>query len=193
MNNNILDAIKNLVENPILDIREYGVTRNRANSMGAALEEYIKDLFAGTIGLDGEERLEKISRVFSYSGNQNNPPDFMIRGGDAIEVKKIESMNSSLALNSSYPKYKLFSNSTMITEACRRCENWEEKDIVYAVGVVPTNNRIKQLSFIYGMDYAANDEVYTRIKDSISSGVNRLPDIEFGTTNELARINRVDP
>lgn len=88
MNNNILDAIKNLVENPILDIREYGVTRNRANSMGAALEEYIKDLFAGTIGLDGEERLEKISRVFSYSGNQNNPPDFMIRGGDAIEVKK---------------------------------------------------------------------------------------------------------
>lgn len=102
-------------------------------------------------------------------------------------------MNSSLALNSSYPKYKLFSNSTMITEACRRCENWEEKDIVYAVGVVPTNNRIKQLSFIYGMDYAANDEVYTRIKDSISSGVNRLPDIEFGTTNELARINRVDP
>lgn len=44
MNNNILDAIKNLVENPILDIREYGVTRNRANSMGAALEEYIKDL-----------------------------------------------------------------------------------------------------------------------------------------------------
>lgn len=193
MNNNILDAIKNLVENPILDIREYGVTRNRANSMGAALEEYIKDLFAGTIGLDGEERLEKISRVFSYSGNQNNPPDFMIRGGDAIEVKKIESMNSSLALNSSYPKYKLFSNSTMITEACRRCENWEEKDIVYAVGVVPTNNRIKQLSFIYGMDYAANDEVYTRIKDSISSGVNRLPDIEFGTTNELARNNRVDP
>lgn len=193
MTNNILDAIKNLVESPILDVREYGSSRNRANSMGAALEEYIKDLFAGTINLYGEERLERLSQVFSYSGNQNNPPDFMIRGGDAIEVKKIESIGSSLALNSSYPKHKLFSNSTMITEACRSCEDWHEKDIIYAVGVVPKNNRIKQLSFIYGMDYAANEQTYTRIKDAISQGVNNLPDIEFGNTNELARINRVDP
>ncbi len=193
MTNNILDAIKNLVESPILDVREYGSSRNRANSMGAALEEYIKDLFAGTINLNGEERLKRLSQVFSYSGNQNNPPDFMIRGGDAIEVKKIESIGSSLALNSSYPKHKLFSNSTMITEACRSCEDWDEKDIIYAVGVVPKNNRIKQLSFIYGMDYAANEQTYTRIKDAISQGVNNLPDIEFGNTNELARINRVDP
>ena len=106
MNINILNAIMNLVNDPIIDVKEYSDSRNRANSMGVALEEYIKDMFAGTITTtDTKERMKRFSEVFSYSGNQNNPPDFMIRNGDAVEVKKIEGMGSSLALNSSYPKY----------------------------------------------------------------------------------------
>jgi hypothetical protein len=64
-----------------------------------------------------QSRLDQFSRVFSYQGNPNNPPDLMIRQGDAIEIKKIESPHSSLALNSSYPKAKLFSHSTMLTAA----------------------------------------------------------------------------
>lgn len=193
MSVNILDAIMNIVKDPVINVKEYSDSRNRANSMGAALEEYIKDLFAGTITTDNKERMKRFSEVFSYFGNQNNPPDFMIKGGDAVEVKKIESMGSGLALNSSYPKYKIFADSPMITQACKTAEEWEEKDIIYAVGVLPRNNRLRQLTLIYGVDYAAKEEVYTRIKDSISNGVNEILDIEFAETRELGRVNRVDP
>ena len=48
----------------------------------------------------------------------------MIKGGDAIEVKKTESANTSLALNSSYPKSHLTSANPMITNECRTCEEW---------------------------------------------------------------------
>lgn len=194
MNINILNAIMNLVNDPIIDVKEYSDSRNRANSMGAALEEYIKDMFAGTITTtDTKERMKRFSEVFSYSGNQNNPPDFMIRNGDAVEVKKIEGMGSGLALNSSYPKYKIFADSPMITQACKTAEEWEEKDIIYAVGVLPKNNRLRQLTLVYGVDYAAKEEIYTRIKDSIKNGVNEIPGIELTETKELGRVNRVDP
>lgn len=190
---NIIRAIINIVSNPITEITSYYNSKNRANSMGEALEEYIKDLYAGTVEeTDEQVRNKKISEIFSYLGNQNNPPDSILKGGDAIEVKKIESKTSGLALNSSYPKHKLFSSSSMITDACRRCEEWVEKDIIYTVGVVK-NNILSNLSMVYGMDYAASEEIYTRIKDVISSGVNSIPDVEFAETNELGRVNRVDP
>lgn len=199
MGTNILNAIINIVENPISELKTYYQSRNRANSMGGALEEYIKDIFANTISeKDEAKRLKTIEKKFSYLGNQNNPPDSIIRGGDAIEVKKIESRTASLALNSSYPKAKLFSSSTMITEACRKCEKWTEKDILYAVGVVPKENgkegkHLKTLSFVYGVDYAASADTYEKIKNVISDGVNTIPDVEFAHTNELGRVNRVDP
>lgn len=79
MSVNILDAIMNIVKDPVINVKEYSDSRNRANSMGAALEEYIKDMFAGTITTDNKERMKRFSEVFSYFGNQNNPPDFMIR------------------------------------------------------------------------------------------------------------------
>ncbi|MDD4376289.1 MAG: NgoPII family restriction endonuclease, partial [Clostridia bacterium] len=190
---NIIDAIINVVSNPVIELREYAVSHNRANSMGEALEEYIKDIFADTVEENDEQlRNRRISEVFSYLGNQNNPPDSILRGGDAIEVKKIEGKNSALALNSSYPKNKLYANSRMITEACRVCEDWVEKDIIYCVGVVK-NNILSNLCMVYGMDYAASEEVYTRIKDVISDGVNSIQGVEFAETNELGRVNRVDP
>ena len=41
--------------------------------MGKALEEYIKDMFAGTKDeIDEQARLEKFNE-FSYTGNANNP------------------------------------------------------------------------------------------------------------------------
>ena len=51
----------------------------------------------------------------------------------------------------------------MITEACRKCEDRVEKDIIYTVGVVK-NNILSNLSMVYGLDYAASEDVYTRIK-----------------------------
>ena len=158
----------NLVDTPNYKLREtYQENHNRANSMGDALEEYIKDIFSETYNIENQkERLEKISEVFSYLGNNSNPPDAMLKNGDAIEVKKIESNNSALALNSSYPKHKLYADSNMLSSACKSAENWNEKDIIYAVGVT-NDDKLLNLSFVYGLDYCASEETYTKIKTKI--------------------------
>jgi len=190
---NILSAISNIIANPIVELKDFYFGRNRVNSMGEALESYIKDVFADTLHeTDERKKLERYERTFSYTGNQNNPPDVMIRGGDAIEVKKIESHGSQLALNSSYPKAKLYANSDMITNACRDCEDWDEKDIIYSVGVVK-GNHLRKLFFVYGVDYAASEEIYQRIKNTISDGLHMIPNVELAETNEIGRVNRVDP
>lgn len=166
---NIINAICNLVTNPQYKLKQYALSRNRANNMGESLEEYIKDLFAGVLeDVSSEVRDAMIQNTFSYTGNQNNPPDAMLWGGDAIEVKKIESKNSALALNSSYPKHKLYSDSPMISTACREAETWNEKDIIYAVGVLDKKTeQLKSLAFVYGEDYCASKEVYEKIKNTI--------------------------
>ncbi|PHI13226.1 NgoPII family restriction endonuclease [Fusobacterium polymorphum] len=192
-NKNIIDAIINIVKNPILELKEYSISHNRANSMGEALEEYIKDVFSGTLfEKDENKRMEIISEVFSYLGNTNNPPDSILRGGDAIEVKKIENKSSSLALNSSYPKAKLYSNSSMITDACRSCEKWEEKNIIYTIGTCE-KNKLTSLIFVYGEDYAAENKIYENVKNKIKLGIETINGLEFSETNEIGRVNRVDP
>ena len=192
---NILKALKNITENPITDISvRYSATgRNRANNMGEVLEKYVKDLFCNTFDITNEAQKNSIySEEFSYMGNQNNPPDIIIANGDAIEVKKIESIGSQIALNSSYPKDKLYADSPMITQECRECENWREKDIIYIIGALQ-QGKLKAIWFVYGDCYAANKEIYERIKNTISDGINNLPNVEFAETKELGRVNRVDP
>ena len=192
---NILKALIHLTENPITDIsaRYQANGRNRANNMGEALESYVKDLFCNTFDIQNETEKNRIySEKFSYIGNQNNPPDLIIAGGDAIEVKKIESIGSQIALNSSYPKDKLYSDSPMITQDCRECENWREKDIIYVIGAMQ-QDKLKALWFVYGNCYAASKDIYERIKNKISEGVNSLPNVEFSETKELGRVNKVDP
>ena len=109
-----------------------------------------------------------------------------------IEVKKIESLDASLALNSSYPKHTIRSDSTMISEACRDAEDWTEKDMLYVVGSV-RNSMLRHLTMVYGLDYCASESCYSGLKTRISQGVNAIPGVEFSETRELGRINRVDP
>jgi hypothetical protein len=191
---NILEAIANIINNPVTNLKNHYSGRNRMNNVGEALESYIKDAFANTLSNDfGEEqKLKKHSDVFSWLGNQNHPPDIMIRGGDAIEVKKTQSSNSALALNSSYPKSNIRSSSKMITNECRTCENWTEKDLIYCVGHT-TDTSIKSLWMVYGNIYAAKHETYQIIKKKITDGINEIPNVELAVTKELGRVNRVDP
>ncbi|MBA4319183.1 MAG: restriction endonuclease [Flavobacterium sp.] len=193
MKTNLLIAITNLVKNPITNLVSHYRSANRVNSVGDALEFYVKDLFCNSINESNiETKIKTYSEYFSYTGNQNNPPDIIIKQGDAIEVKKIESLRSTIALNSSYPKDKLYSGSPMITTDCKNCEDWKEKDLLYVVGIADSEN-LKGLWFVYGDCYSASKEIYERIRDKISKGVNELQDVEFSETNELARINKVDP
>lgn len=192
---NTIKAILNLIKDPQLELGDYYNSRHRANAEGDSLEEYIKDLYAGTLRESNEqERLQRIAETFSYIGNDSNPPDAMLYGGDAIEVKKIESVQGDIQLNSSHPKCKLYSNSRMITEGCRNAENgnWVEKDLLYIVGSVK-NKKLKSMFMVYGIDYAATEETYLRIKRTIKEGIEGLPDIQFAETDELGRLNKVDP
>ena len=188
----IVDAIENLVRNPVVTLDEAYVGNNRANNMGDALEVYVKDLFAGTFRASKPERVERQAEVFSYLGNNANPPDAMLRGGDAIEVKKIESLNSSLALNSSYPKHTIKSDSPMISKDCRIAEKWTEKDILYVVGIV-VKGELRHLAMVYGLDYCASEACYQRLKTTIRDGVNSIPGVEFSESRELGHVNKVDP
>jgi len=193
MNVNTITAIANIVLNPISELRSFYQGRNRINNMGAALEAYIMDLFAGTLNESNEQkRNRRYAQAFSYTGNQNNPPDMVIHKGDAIEVKKIETPGASLALNSSYPKAKLLTSDSKINDSCRTCEAWSEKDILYAVGVAK-GRHLTKLFFVYGVDYAASAGVYERISKTVKDGIHEIPDLEFANTQELGRINRVDP
>lgn len=201
MSTNILKAILNIKKRENYDLSEILVfpkkklsSVNRANNMGEALEYFTKDAFCDTFNqTNAQNKKDEYSKKYSYLGNQNNPPDLIIKGSDAVEVKKIDGVKfSDLALNSSYPKSKLFANNPMITSICKNCEsNWVEKDMLYVVGNIDDNS-LKVLTLVYGDCYAASREIYERIKNSVSDGLKNL-DLEFAETKELGRVNRVDP
>ncbi len=190
---NIIKAFINIVNSPVIELVEYYSGRNRMNNAGKALETFVQDAFAGTIDeSDENRRLEILEAIYSYEGNQNNPPDLMLKNSDAIEVKKLQSKNSAIALNSSYPKAKLYADSPMITKACKECETWDVKDIIYAVGHT-NDSTLKSLWLVYGDCFCADKETYERIKHTISNGINTIPDIEFTETKELGKVKKVDP
>ncbi|WP_336368698.1 NgoPII family restriction endonuclease [Avibacterium paragallinarum] len=190
---NIINAIINLIKRSDVELNYISHNNNRINAIGDSLESYVKDLFANSFELSLSEKIQKQSEVFSYLGNKSNPPDAMLRDGDAIEVKKIEAPTPALVLNSSYPKAKLFSDSPMISRACREAENWQEKDLIYIVGVVDRGQKIRHLAMVYGQDYCADENCYLKIKQKIKAHIENMADFEFSDTQEFARINRVDP
>jgi NgoPII restriction endonuclease len=192
---NLLQAIQCVVKNSISDLRDSEQGKNRIHQKGIPLEDLVKDIFADSLEeCDKSIRVSKHSQVFSYLGNQNNPPDLMIKQGDAIEVKKIASFRTGIQLNSSYPKSKLFANDPMITAECRKAkgEMWESKDLIYAIGVVK-DKKLKRLWLIVGDCLAADSDIYLQTKDKISAGLGEICGIEFSETRELGRVNRVDP
>ena len=198
MANNILSAINNIISFKRYNLRNYASTYLiRINAVGEQLEFYIKDAIANSLKLPQDEKEIAYAKVFSYLGNQNNPPDMIIKNSDAFEVKKIESPRSSLALNSSPPKDKLLSRDIRITNACRNCEAnmWVEKDLFYVIGHA-IGGKIKYLFFIHGRCYAADHTVYDIIHIPIKKEVDSVIDslgFEKGRTVEIGKVKRVDP
>lgn len=198
---NVLIALKNILkrkQNTLPTVINH-TNHNRVNSVGDLLEYYVKDAFCGT-SADYENtnsKLKEYQKTFSYLGNSNNPPDFIVKHGVAVEVKKIEGKNpSTIALNSSFPKDYLHHDDIRISKQCRSCEDeyggWTKKDIVYAIGNV-NNGIIYSLWLLYGDCYCADRSVYEKIASTIKSGVSNIPEVEFSETKELGRVNKVDP
>lgn len=118
----------------------------------------------------------------------------MVQGGDSIEVKKTETLFSELQLNSLHHKAKLFASSHLINNHCRNCEVWIEKDIIYSIGHIPKNSKVlSSLWLVYGSIYAAEEDVYIKLKSTITESLENTPEINFSETKELGRVNYVDP
>lgn len=191
---NVLVAIKNIIENQAALVLSESTqaSNNRINSVGESLEAYVKDAFCNSFNTPKANRDVLYSQYFSYLGNKNNPPDAMLKGGDAIEIKKQENSSTDIALNSSYPKDKLRTKSAMLTAACRACEDWIEKDMLYVIGTIPKGKPLQSVWFVYGDCYAANNEVYESTLAKVSNAIHKIEDLDFEETNELARVAKVD-
>lgn len=199
MGNNIIRAILNIVEYGEYDLGKYATTsRIRINAVGDQLEYYVKDAIASSFYLAPEGKNAAYQRVLSYTGTQNHPPDFMIRGGDAFEIKKLESFAGSIQLNSSPPRAKLRADDPMITAECKNCESpsWAEKDLFYAIGAV-IGSKLECLTFVQGACYAAENNYYGKIlrelKNNVDSALDSLNLEKDSSTKELGRVNNADP
>ena len=189
---NILTAITAIVNSSlILSDSTSEKIQNRVNQMGAALEDYVKNAFADCIGKDQRTINSQHNSTFSYLGNNTNPPDAMLKGSDAIEIKKVESAKNTLQFNSSYPKNKLSSGNQKNSEKCKNCEKWDTKDMIYIVGHVQ-NSILHNIFFVYGDVYCDAHSVYEKVENTIKECVQTLDGIELSETKELGRINKVD-
>lgn len=193
MSNNIIDAILNIVKNDNRVVGESNNYHNRLHAMGEPFEDYIKDAFAGTINSDAQTKLDTYAKVFSYGGGKNNPPDAILKSGDAIEVKKVETIGG-IPLNSSYPKSKLHNNDPRISNECRQIDGgkWDEKDIIYTIGCVNKENTLSSLVMVYGDIYCASKDHYEKIFNAVKNSI-MSTNLDLEKTNELAHINAVDP
>ena len=192
---NILTAIKAIIKNSHNNqIKDSDINSgNRVTKVGEPLETFIKNAFADCIGQKDNRKIEKArNKVFSYIGNNYSPPDAMLKGGDAIEIKKIKTVSTQqLQLNSSYPKNKLYAENPKLCKECITCEDWYEKDMLYVVGQV-NNSELHNLLFIYGDLYCDRPEVYKNIENVLKTSLEDCKDVEFTPTNELGRVNKVD-
>ena len=195
--NNILNALIFLKENVELSVSD-GVSGNSIQKIGSGLEDYIKDLFSDTLKIKSKAVKKKAHfKVFAYEGNSNNPPDMILKNGDAIEVKKVDSLTASIQLNSSPPKACLLASDTRINKTCRELalkENWTQKDIFYAVCSVGKDKLLTRLWFIYGDCFAAEHGVYEKAAQRITGAISQSFDkTELSDTNELAVVPKIDP
>jgi len=195
MATNVLSALINIASFKDNTLDRYASrSKIRINAVGDKLEFYVKDALAGVFKEDLEHKKEIYSEIFSHQGSQNNPPDIMLRGGDAFEIKKIGSRADILQLNSSPPKNKLYAIDPRITQNTKTCENWVEKEHYYVIGYVK-GSKIKYLFFVHGLCYAADNSTYEKLAEGISSEVAKITlgqGLQFAKTAEIGRINKVD-
>lgn len=197
METNIFGALINIKKYHSNDLNKIITPRSRnqpsVNLVGEPLDYFIRDSFCNTLKLKNILKKKDIyDQKFSYYGDQNRPPDIIIRNSDAVEVKKIGLGATEIQLNSSYPKSKLRVDCDLITQGCVNCEpGWKEKDMIYAIGHV-SDDKVRLLTFVYGDCYAANTDLYAKLKKKIVDEVKSI-NLPFSETNEIGRLNQIDP
>lgn len=192
---NIIKAIINIITHrQTFNVVPIAGNANMMNARGVTLEHFVRDAFAGTFGNPGGSQ-RWVNTCFSYLGGGNTPPDMILMGSDAIEVKKENSVGR-LQLNSSFPMDKLHHNNPKLSNDASNCDggNWVSKDILYVIGTDPQAQLgPKKLWMIYGDCLSANPQVYQNIENDITNAVQSIPNYNWVPTNELAKAVNVDP
>jgi hypothetical protein len=154
---------------------------------GSQFEAFAKNMFAECLGALPARVDACWERTFSWLGGSNNPPDFMIRSGDAVEVKSNRG-TGQIQLNSSPPKRTLKVDDPRIQAGCRTCEEWTEKDFLYCIGKC-NEGYVEALWLIDGHCVADNSDVYDILFEKIAITISNLGG---DPGNELGRLNKVD-
>ena len=189
----VIDVIIDIVERNAYSLNSSLLLRgaNVVQANGVPFEDYIMNLFSDNLFEPNKRAYRrKIDETFSCLHATNYSPDYLIKSGDAIEVKKTERYANEYQFNSSYPKNKLFPDSPKLHPGAMKAETWSEKDMLYVFGVVPEGKRIALMSFIYGSEFAADRRFYEDIEKKISDAVSSYESVD---TNELGRLNGIDP
>ena len=192
MNRNIVDAIGTLINLPALPNRKFASYNDFA--------DFVKNLFADSFGLTPHEQRARRRETFSFVSRNAEIPDFMLNGGDAVEIKTVQLKSgeydpvkcSPIEFNTVYPRQKLFFDDPLVTNECCRAERWHEKDIVYVVGALKRRQLI-HLCMIYGVDYCAGEKYYSGLNYELKNLLSKIRAVRFPYTRELARIGTVDP
>lgn len=202
MSTNILKCIINIKNYGSLELEDSTDedSGNPVSNAGVQLENFIKDSFCNSYGKSKEEKEILYNEYFPYHGkSKNNPPDIILNGAEAIEVKKLENEAETpsypdIALNSSHPKTKLYSSDSKITNECKECEpGWTEKDMIYCIGHVNKKKKfLKSVIMVYGDCYAAKHKKYEDLRTKI---IKKIDDMDSSSSggNELGRFNELDP
>ncbi len=169
------------------------------NSSGERMEYFVKDLLADSLDKEtADEKTKAHKKCLSWLGSQNHPPDLMIRGAEAIEVKKSRGKHSKLQLNSSTPRTTLRSSMNRVTEDCSSCEDdiggWDEKDMVYVLGSRVTGNDVGFIWVVYGECFCDDTEVYENVTDTLENAIKESPPTNGNldlSGNEIAKVKDV--
>lgn len=188
----VLNAIYNIIAGRYFSLQDKAVGSNRINRVGEGFEVFVRRALANDFESANEVELTaKTQHLFSYASSNSSPPDLMIRGGDAIEIKKFEAVPSTIQLNSSYPKAFLYSDYPLLSQECRHCEVWTRKDLVYILAVIK-KGQIQEIWLVDGACYAAERDVYEAVFARVKDSVHLTQDLRV-LDSELGRIIDIDP
>lgn len=162
--------------------------RGSLGAQGKPFEIFAKNMFAQSLGAVNAHVDAAWQKTFSWRGSANHPPDFMIRGGDAVEVKTHKGIGQ-IQLNSSPPKRTLKANDPRIEKGCKDCEIWTEKDFLYFIGKA-NSEYVEALWLIDGRCIADVSSTYDNVFDQIAISITNLGGNDG---NELGRLNAIDP
>lgn len=165
------------------------------NSNGEKVEYFVKDLLCDSLDKDSKEEKESEHRErLSWLGSQNHPPDIMLEGNEAIEVKKSRGKHTKLQLNSSTPKTHIKPDMKRINQDCAECEDWSHKDMVYVLASDVSGGSVGFMWVLYGDCWCSDNSEYEDIVNSIEESLedSLSDDVTLDMSgNELGKVKDV--